>query len=178
MVHSPGGIASMYGDPPSRSRRAPRRLSPSRCAPQHPPIEARRADRHQRQCVPRETWTRALTEDGHHATDEPSRVLTSDPVVSWTSFRSVSHVPKCVAHRAADQGMPRRLPREELFRLSLDRCLPWDDGQRARPGVRRSHRGPIPPALPRTAVAHGRPPAPLATLSQRPYGEGRTARST
>lgn len=99
MVHSPGGIARMYGDPPLRSRRAPRRLSPPRCAPLHPPIEARRADAHQRRCVPRETRTRALTENGHHATDEPSRVLTSDAALSWTSFRSDLHIPSCVAHR-------------------------------------------------------------------------------
>ena len=118
MVHVPGGIASMYGDSPSRSRRAPRRLSPSRCAPQHPPIEARRADGHQRQCVPRETWTRALTEDGYHATDEPSRVLTSDPVVSWTSFRSVSHVPSCVAHRALRTRACRGVSQGKSFSAS------------------------------------------------------------
>lgn len=132
MVHSPGGIASMYGDSPSRSRRPPRRLSPSRCAPQHPPIEAWRADGHQRRCVPRETWTRALTEDGHHATDEPSRVLTSDPAVSWTSFRSVSHVPSCVAHRALQTRACRGVYHGKSFSAShlIAVCLgTTDSGQ-------------------------------------------------
>lgn len=124
MVRSPGGIASMYGDSPSLSRRAPRRLSPSRCAPQHPPIEAWRAGGHQRRCVPRETWTRALTEDGHHATDEPSTVLTSDPALSWTAFRDDPHVPSCVAHRVLQTKTCRGIFHGKSFSAShlIDVC--------------------------------------------------------
>lgn len=118
MVHSRGGIARMYGDPPLRSRRAPRRLSPSRCAPLHPPIEARRADGHQRQRVPRETSTRALTEDGHHATDESSRVLTSDPALGWTSSRNDLHVPSCVVHHVLQARACRGVSQGKSFSAS------------------------------------------------------------
>lgn len=113
-----GALAWRHRQDVRGSRRAPRRLSPSRCAPLHPPIEARRADGHQRQCVPRETWTRALTKDGHHSADEPSRVLTSDPALDWTSSRNDPHVPSCVVHRVLQTRACRGVSQGKSFSAS------------------------------------------------------------